>query len=315
MKKNILIKNRIAYIDTARGIVILLMVLGHSRIPQSFADWIFSFHMPFFFILSGVLTNFDNSTIKSFVYHKIKTLIFPFLLYSICNIVIYPLYGDMDLVQFVEYTVRYGWEGYALWFVPILFLSLSIVKLLFRWDHLMIAVGLMIIIGAILDFLDCQMPWTLSTVPIASVFVSLGSLFRDKLLRLDKIKHPWFLMIIALCGGIVLSIIHTIDLAWNHCNPIYITLPAAFLGYIFIMLLSKYIEKSIPYYFSRILCKIGRETFVFVAFSQSIIKIINSSIIIPSIAKYVMLFVVLWVIIVIKNKVKNACVHNSHIAS
>ena len=45
------------------------------------------------------------------------------------------------------------------------------------------------------------MPWTLSTVPIASVFVSLGSFFRDKLLRLDKIKRPWFLMTIALCGG------------------------------------------------------------------------------------------------------------------
>ena len=151
MKTNKLFKNRIAYIDTARGIVILLMVLGHSSIPQSFSDWIFSFHMPFFFILSGVLTNFDNSTIKSFVCHKIKTLIFPFLLYSICNIVIYPLYGNMDLVHFIEHTLKYGWEGYALWFVPILFLSLCIAKLIFHWDHLMIAIGLMIIIGPILD--------------------------------------------------------------------------------------------------------------------------------------------------------------------
>lgn len=47
---------RINYIDIAKGIGILLVVLGHgySNINPVYC-WINSFHMPLFFILTGVL--------------------------------------------------------------------------------------------------------------------------------------------------------------------------------------------------------------------------------------------------------------------
>lgn len=43
---------RIAWIDMAKAIAILLMVVGHE-VGGSIYTWIFSFHMPLFFILSG----------------------------------------------------------------------------------------------------------------------------------------------------------------------------------------------------------------------------------------------------------------------
>lgn len=49
-------KNRITYLDSLKGLLILLVIIGHSNadliVPHSIAA-IYSFHMPLFFILSG----------------------------------------------------------------------------------------------------------------------------------------------------------------------------------------------------------------------------------------------------------------------
>lgn len=46
-------KSRIAFIDIVRGILIILVVVGHTNLP--YTQYIFWFHMPAFFILSGSL--------------------------------------------------------------------------------------------------------------------------------------------------------------------------------------------------------------------------------------------------------------------
>lgn len=47
---------RIAEIDTARGFGLLLMVLGHIlTLDSRVHSWIYSFHMPLFFFLSGLV--------------------------------------------------------------------------------------------------------------------------------------------------------------------------------------------------------------------------------------------------------------------
>ena len=41
---------RIDWIDLTKGIAIFLMVCGHTSIPLSISNWIWSFHMPLFFL-------------------------------------------------------------------------------------------------------------------------------------------------------------------------------------------------------------------------------------------------------------------------
>lgn len=48
-----MIKKRLAWVDVAKAIAIILMVAGHELPQVSLRTWIFSFHMPLFFILSG----------------------------------------------------------------------------------------------------------------------------------------------------------------------------------------------------------------------------------------------------------------------
>ena len=49
-------KKRLEYIDIARGIGIVLVVLGHclSQLDGSLRTFIYSFHMPLFFTLAGM---------------------------------------------------------------------------------------------------------------------------------------------------------------------------------------------------------------------------------------------------------------------
>ena len=57
-------KGRIDWIDSAKGIGIILMLLGHvSAMPKYFIILIFSFHMPLFFFLSGYLYKSQNLTL------------------------------------------------------------------------------------------------------------------------------------------------------------------------------------------------------------------------------------------------------------
>ena len=45
--------NRIEWVDEAKGIGIILVMLGHCYLNWNFCFWFYSFHMPLFFILSG----------------------------------------------------------------------------------------------------------------------------------------------------------------------------------------------------------------------------------------------------------------------
>ena len=45
---------RVRWIDMVKGFGIFLMVIGHaSGLPENIKLWIYGFHMPLFFILSG----------------------------------------------------------------------------------------------------------------------------------------------------------------------------------------------------------------------------------------------------------------------
>ncbi|MFR6025017.1 MAG: acyltransferase family protein [Christensenellales bacterium] len=48
-------QGRIAYVDAARGLAILCVVLGHLYPGTASCSHISSFHVPVFFILSGLL--------------------------------------------------------------------------------------------------------------------------------------------------------------------------------------------------------------------------------------------------------------------
>ena len=87
-------KERIAYIDRLKGFAILLVVIGHVvqflYCPNNFDTnivfrFIYSFHMPLFFILSGMVTNLKLGSVEELC-QKVKSrflqLVVPFVLWG-----------------------------------------------------------------------------------------------------------------------------------------------------------------------------------------------------------------------------------------
>ena len=114
----------------AKGIGILLVMLGHNYVKAS-VPWmeqlIFSFHMPFFFLLSGMLFKPDYHLLVLFK-RRFDTLIRPYLAAIILLYSVYFFYTDTKLMTLLR---RIGRSFYAsgnyiewaqLWFLPHLFL-------------------------------------------------------------------------------------------------------------------------------------------------------------------------------------------------
>ena len=83
---------RYKHIDAVKGLGIILVVMGHAYgIPHELYSIIYSFHMPLFFIISGLVYNEKkNSEIHffDFLKKKAKSYLLPYYLYSAINLVI-----------------------------------------------------------------------------------------------------------------------------------------------------------------------------------------------------------------------------------
>nr|WKN34692.1 acyltransferase family protein [Tunicatimonas sp. TK19036] len=73
--------NRIEFWDFLKGIGIFLVVWGHCMVPRS--AYIYSFHMPLFFFISGYFHRNDDT--RTFLLKKINRLIIPFFFFYIVS--------------------------------------------------------------------------------------------------------------------------------------------------------------------------------------------------------------------------------------
>lgn len=87
--------NRIPYIDVFRGLLMLLVVLGHSIVNTDdiMNKVILSFHMPAFFMLSGMCFHPKTSNYNSLLLLKKKSkgLLWPYITFSLISVLLYWL--------------------------------------------------------------------------------------------------------------------------------------------------------------------------------------------------------------------------------
>lgn len=75
------------WIDWAKALGILLVVMGHSNYSQpDINPMIFMIHMPLFFVASGYLFK-TNKTLKKITQSNIRTLLIPYLLFNLISLI------------------------------------------------------------------------------------------------------------------------------------------------------------------------------------------------------------------------------------
>lgn len=125
---------RVEWIDFAKYIAIVLVIMGHVLSwyhPRYKAVYvaIYSMHMPFFFILSGLTFRVnEEERVSDFIRYKAKKLCPPLVLFCMINIAFQVLSGNFNVRQSTKYIISSilfmnGGAFSKYWFLPALFVA------------------------------------------------------------------------------------------------------------------------------------------------------------------------------------------------
>lgn len=269
-------KERLHYIDVAKGLLILMVVWGHYELicrlcfgindptvnmldsVESF--WV-SFFMPAFFFFTGYCTSFRKRFIPFFV-QGVKILIVPAVIINYtANIIEYMSWGGVDMFWIVKTTVKsFLLTCAGEWFIPSLFLSRLIVWALVRIKRVLLQLVIALIMfcsGVVLY--DCfpQIPeiWSYKHALMMIIFMIVGNILKNKELIRDG--GQWIYMVLLI---IVLFSRTGVPYITNRVSvalwQIPIVLVLALSGISFIVYVSKKINCS------RVLEFLGRNSLV-----------------------------------------------------
>lgn len=200
-------KKRIDWIDIAKGIGILLMIVGHTFLNESLSrKLIFSFHMPLFFILAGYTFRVKptREVLKSSAKRLLVPYAFTYWAIQIIKLAQYEQIGLGDIAYsflgfiFASGTDLYGWgipAAGVIWFLVALFcarVTLNIATGQFEkrnvpeWAQFLFWVAFAL--AGIL--IDTKLPLSYDVAMVACLFMFVGYLAKKHdFVRL--MRHWW----------------------------------------------------------------------------------------------------------------------------
>ena len=90
--------NRYKSLDIAKAICIILMVVGHSGRPTYLHDFVYMFHMPCSFFVSGWLINNKYITnLKIVLIQKVKGSYYPFVKWTLTFLSFHNVFASMHI--------------------------------------------------------------------------------------------------------------------------------------------------------------------------------------------------------------------------
>ncbi len=245
---------RISYLDIAKGIAIVLVILGHIYNENPIKIWLYSFHLPLFFFISGCLLsskNVTNVNMGKIIRDKVRSLIIPYFSFSI---IITCLWGietyltkrtdltmgsiENNLISVITFR---GIE--ALWFLPCLF-AIEIIFIFFikHLIHKEIIISTIIIIS-LLPFV--KLSNNIYYLEIVRVFVGLVFLGSGYYLfkSISKIDNIIFPIVFLMINIIIANYNGFVDIYSVTLNNYLLYYVSAFCGIIGILLLCKKIRQ------------------------------------------------------------------------
>lgn len=282
-------QQRIDWIDICKGIGIILVLIGHGPIPTDLKIFIYSFHMPLFFFLSGFVfsTNKFNNFFEFFK-NRFTRLIIPYLSLSFLLVLIYVSYEKtINMYSFSTKEVVLGFIyskyefikiGIPLWFLTCIFIVSIFFYFISKFNkdfYIILTLAVLSILGFISSrFVDIRLPWSIDTALTATVFFGAGYLIKKNAHIFLRINMPLKDMaIIAFLCTFIFSYLNSragrTDMFANiYNNPTFYYI-AAFSGIGTCILISMIIRKS------NILSFFGRNTITLLAFHINVYIFIN----------------------------------------
>jgi len=121
-------------IDIAKGLGEILVCIGHSKFATYYeVKLIYQFHMPLFFILSGMMINIEKYSIFKFIKKKMETILFSYFtisFYSLFNSIVQN--KKFNYKKYFFQTLKGKQEGKNYWFIHSLFVSQCLVFIILK---------------------------------------------------------------------------------------------------------------------------------------------------------------------------------------
>lgn len=283
-ERSVMEKKRDVTIDIAKGIGIYLVCLGHTTSNEVVLKWLYSFHMPLFFFLSGI---FHSQTEKylEFFKKKVRALLVPYLFFATTLFIFFLLVSkkigfsagenlpvkENFIGTEIKNFSRVSWGG-QLWFLLALFLVANImyfVKKLSLKTQILVNV-LMILTNIYLSKkIDFYLPWCFLTVLMAFNFYWFGNYFRNDILNRKNISN------LVLLGLLIINLIIShlngkVDMWSNSYGNLILFFIGAYSGSLFlIFFIKKFILNN------KFLEYIGKNSLVILAYHKRGITIIK----------------------------------------
>ena len=277
--------NRKNYLDILRGIAIFFVVFGHVTHISVLRTYIFGFHIPLFFFISGLLFVPEKyGDFKQFFVKKFKSLMIPYCFFYLVTFLYWLLIerkirggvspGSQLLGMFYgTYNMKYMLFNGALWFLPCLFtteiLYFWINKICSVWCKLLVLLLIYILGISLISFDITWFPWGGNAALLACVFYGLGYCLKNKAFQLEKLSWFHCALIIIICGILQILLIDFTDADLASLNINYYSyIPVALIGIALYFSLSLIIKKN------KFLEFLGINSLVIFAFQEQTYRVV-----------------------------------------
>ena len=292
-------------IDIMKGLGIIFVILGHMTLtPEILKIWIYSFHMPLFFVCSGMVFSMDHySSFRFFLTARLRQIVIPYFKYGILLWIFSNIQKTFSSNIFNKNTIV-GWNPtrvlmslvlgfrlhkyyFSMWFLCALFISEILFYIIVKYTKKKSYLYCLIIITApfiqqlVFKYLH-GFYWSLDVLPICVGFLSIGYLVR--LYKQDcSLFQSWYLFLPVLSGSLLFMVLN-----YRVCgltdlfscvigDPFYYFL-AAFFGCWSILIVSNYLK------YLKITGFLGKNSLIIYIFQNSfsipiandIVKILSS---------------------------------------
>lgn len=284
---------RLAFIDVAKAFGIMLVVLGHNLGSGELHDYIYSFHMPLFFIIYGFSKKWKVFDIKEFgkeIFKSVERYVVPYF-------VLMLIAGELSLHNIVNYifvnrNITYMYPLLAKWFLPCFFVSICFSLLLYqivgrikrKIVHdvmVLLCAAVFLMLGLYFDGGRCgdEVLWMANIALMGCAFIYIGILLRMLYNKYLTCCKPYY-------GMILLAIAVVVSVISYRCNFVdggymamvagvygtwYWFVLAAVTGTVSVMLISVYISVRGGGKI-KLLCYLGQNSMVIMMFHSLFIR-------------------------------------------
>lgn len=310
------------WITILKGLLIILVIFGHTITDKYILNYLSSFYMPCFFVLSGWLIK-KEANLSVFVKKKVKSVLMPYFFFAViwilfCFAKSFVVESDFNIVRallsiVLPYSGSAGGNAYNLWFLPCLFLAQVLLGLFVYSKRngkiLAVIIFLSFLVSGMIIKPYCSL---LYATAVATIFVGAGFYLSNYLsASVNNTKHslilPLTIGIVVHIGTFVLNVVvlgHSLDFSASSFGILPLYVLGALSAVLVLVILTSQIKKlkAIEY--------VGKNSLVYYALHYEVLALVSFVIekvtsigIISTIVSFVATCLLTTIIVAIYNKI------------